>query len=133
MTNQPFQRNTRQRDVILGELRNSLTHPTATELYDLVRRRLPKISLGTVYRNLDLLARMGIIQRLEMAGAETRFDGDRRPHDHIRCAWLRADRRRDGATRGSVAGERQRVRRLSGPRTSLGVCRHLPQMPEVTS
>ncbi len=86
MTKQPFPRNTRQRELILAELRKSLAHPTAAELYDLVRRRLPKISLGTVYRNLDLLARMGIIQRLEMAGAETRFDGAVRPHDHIRCA-----------------------------------------------
>jgi Fur family ferric uptake transcriptional regulator len=86
MTDQHFQRNTRQREVILAELRKSLAHPTAAELYDQVRRRLPKISLGTVYRNLDLLARMGIIQRLEMAGAETRFDGALEPHDHIRCA-----------------------------------------------
>ena len=46
---------------------------------------MPKISLGTVYRNLDLLARLGMIQRLEMAGAETRFDGTVRPHNHVRC------------------------------------------------
>jgi Fur family ferric uptake transcriptional regulator len=82
---QKFQRNTRQREVILEELRRSSAHPTATQVYDLVRRRLPKISLGTVYRNLDLLARMGMIQRMEMTGAETRFDGDLRPHDHVRC------------------------------------------------
>ena len=80
-----FQRNTRQREVILEELRRSSAHPTATQVYDLVRRRLPKISLGTVYRNLDLLARMGMIQRMETTGAETRFDGDLRPHDHVRC------------------------------------------------
>ncbi len=80
-----FQRNTRQREVILEELRRSSAHPTATQVYDLVRRKLPKISLGTVYRNLDLLARMGMIQRMETTGAETRFDGDVRPHDHVRC------------------------------------------------
>ena len=80
-----FQRNTRQREVILEELRRSSAHPTATQVYDLVRRRLPKISLGTVYRNLDLLARMDMIQRMETTGAETRFDGDLRPHDHVRC------------------------------------------------
>jgi Fur family ferric uptake transcriptional regulator len=85
MTPQHFQRNTRQREVILEELCNLPVHPAATEVYDAVRRRLPKISLGTVYRNLDLLARMGIIQKLEFAGAETRFDGNRRPHDHVRC------------------------------------------------
>jgi Fur family ferric uptake transcriptional regulator len=85
MAKQRFERNTRQRTVILDQLRQSTSHPTATELYDLVRRRLPKISLGTVYRNLDLLARLGMIQRLETAGTETRFDGTVRPHDHVRC------------------------------------------------
>ena len=85
VTTQHFQRHTRQRAVILEELRQSPTHPTAAQLYDAVRRRLPKISLGTVYRNLDLLARSGMIQRLELAGAESRFDGAVRPHDHVRC------------------------------------------------
>jgi Fur family ferric uptake transcriptional regulator len=80
-----FQRHTRQREVILEELRKATTHPTAADLYELVRHRLPKISLGTVYRNLDLLARMGMIHKLDMAGAESRFDGDTRPHDHVCC------------------------------------------------
>ena len=80
-----FQRNTRQRAVIVEELCKTTAHPTAVELYEVVRRRLPKISLGTVYRNLDLLARMGIIDKLDFSGAEARFDGERRPHDHVRC------------------------------------------------
>lgn len=50
-------RMTRQRAVILEELRKTATHPTADELYSIVRRRLPRISLGTVYRNLDFLGR----------------------------------------------------------------------------
>jgi Fur family transcriptional regulator, ferric uptake regulator len=80
-----FQRRTEQRQVILEELRKLYCHPTATDLYEIVRHRLPRISLGTVYRNLDLLARMGTIQKLEMAGAEARFDGDPTRHDHLRC------------------------------------------------
>jgi Fur family ferric uptake transcriptional regulator len=78
-------RTTRQRQVILEELCKLCTHPTAADLYAIVRRRLPNVSLGTVYRNLDFLARAGTIQKLELAGAETRFDGNPDRHYHLRC------------------------------------------------
>ena len=71
--------------MILEELRCLESHPTAAALHAIVRRRLPKISLGTVYRNLELLARTGMIQKLESAGAEARFDGNTARHDHLRC------------------------------------------------
>ena len=61
------------------------SHPTATEVYDMVRKRLPRIGLGTVYRNLDLLAEKDIIKKLEVGGEQKRFDGDTSPHYHIRC------------------------------------------------
>jgi len=54
------QRNTRQRQVVLEELRKLTSHPTAAELYEITRARLPKISLGTVYRNLEVLAENGV-------------------------------------------------------------------------
>jgi Fur family ferric uptake transcriptional regulator len=79
------QRHTRQRQVIVEELQKLRSHPTAATLYEIVRRRLPKISLGTVYRNLQLLARTGVIRKLEFAGAEARFDGNVARHDHLRC------------------------------------------------
>jgi Fur family transcriptional regulator, ferric uptake regulator len=79
------QRNTRQRHVILEELQKLTSHPTAAELYGIVRHRLSKISLGTVYRNLYLLARTGAIQKLEFGGGEARFDGNIAQHDHLRC------------------------------------------------
>lgn len=78
-------RMTLQRRVILEELRKARTHPTADELYEVVRRRLPRISLGTVYRNLDALCRCGLIQKLELSGSQRRFDADLRPHYHVRC------------------------------------------------
>jgi len=78
-------RKTRQRQVILDELRADISHPTALEIHDLVRRRIPRLSLGTVYRNLDLLAQMGLIQKLEYSGGETRFDANLAQHDHLRC------------------------------------------------
>ncbi len=76
---------TKQRQVLLEELKKLKTHPTATSLYEIVRRRLPKVSLGTVYRNLDLLAEAGIIQKLETAGTQKRFDGTVENHYHVRC------------------------------------------------
>jgi Fur family ferric uptake transcriptional regulator len=66
-------------------LRKVTTHPTADEVYALVRKRLPRISLGTVYRNLDLLAEQNVIRKIEFAGNSKRFDGDTRPHQHVRC------------------------------------------------
>ena len=44
-----------------------------------------KISLATVYRNLELLARNGVIQKLGLSGAEARFDGNPERHYHVRC------------------------------------------------
>ncbi|MEW5913164.1 MAG: transcriptional repressor [Thermodesulfobacteriota bacterium] len=81
----PKLRMTTQRQVIMEELRKVKSHPTAGELCQMVRRRLPRISLGTVYRNLDILSRSGMIQKLDVAGQEMRFDGDIRDHYHLRC------------------------------------------------
>jgi Fur family ferric uptake transcriptional regulator len=78
-------RMTRQRQVILEELRKMKSHPTADELYETIRKRIPHISLGTVYRNLDLLARDGFIRKLELGGTQKRFDGDTTAHYHMRC------------------------------------------------
>ncbi len=86
MQSQPHQtRMTRQRAVILEELRKLTTHPTADELYQIVRARMPRISLGTVYRNLCFLSDSGTILKLETPGNVKRFDGNVNPHQHIRC------------------------------------------------
>ena len=89
-------RMTRQRKVILEELRKVKTHPSADELYEMVRKRLPRISLGTVYRNLEILSESGDIQKLEPGWALKRFDGDPSEHCHIRC--VRCDRIADAPT-----------------------------------
>ncbi|MDF1535285.1 MAG: transcriptional repressor [bacterium] len=78
-------RMTRQRDMILEEVRKVRTHPTADDVYEMVRRRLPRISLGTVYRNLDRLSREGLILKIEGEG-QRRYDGDTGDHLHLRCA-----------------------------------------------
>ena len=85
MASRKLRRNTPQRRVIHEELCRLASHPTAAEIYAAVRKRLPRISLGTVYRNLDVLHEDGMIDKLEFAGAETRFDGITDPHCHVRC------------------------------------------------
>ena len=78
-------RMTRQRKVILEELRKVTSHPTADEVYRMVRRKLPNISLGTVYRNLEILSASGMIQKLESGGSPRRYDGNPKMHYHLRC------------------------------------------------
>ena len=77
---------TTQRQILLEELCKVNTHPTACELYEMVRKRLPRIGLGTVYRNLELMADSGMILKLELGGVQKRFDATTDPHYHIRCS-----------------------------------------------
>ena len=81
----PKTRMTNQRRVILEELRKVHTHPTVDELYTIVKARMPHISLGTVYRNLDLLTETGEVLKLDSAGTMRRYDGRIEPHRHVRC------------------------------------------------
>ncbi|MDP2983624.1 MAG: transcriptional repressor [Candidatus Latescibacter sp.] len=80
----PLFRITRQRRIILQEIRKVNTHPTADEIYSMVRTVIPHISLGTVYRNLEILAEKGYVDKLEYGG-QRRFDGNREKHYHIQC------------------------------------------------
>lgn len=78
-------RMTRQRRVILEELRKVTSHPTADAVYGMVRKRLANISLGTVYRNLEILSKSGMIQKLELCGPARRYDGNPKMHYHLHC------------------------------------------------
>jgi Fur family transcriptional regulator, ferric uptake regulator len=80
-----LQRMTRQRRLLMQVLDRKNWHPTAEEIYDIVRERAPRISLGTVYRNLDILSREGIVQKVDAAGLQRRFDGNPKPHSHAQC------------------------------------------------
>lgn len=81
----PNMRLTTQRQIILEELSKVTSHPTANEVYDMVRKRLPRIGLGTVYRNLELMAESGVILKLEVGGTQKRFDATTESHYHVRC------------------------------------------------
>jgi Fur family transcriptional regulator, ferric uptake regulator len=78
-------RMTRQREIILDEVRRAICHPTADEVFTRVRRRLPRVSLGTVYRNLDILAQMCMIRKISCCDAPMRFDGCLEDHCHLHC------------------------------------------------
>ena len=81
---------TLQRKKIMEVVNEGNTHPSADEIYERVRSFLPRISLGTVYRNLEVLSKMGKIQKLELSGSLKRFDWNPKKHYHIRC--VRCDR-----------------------------------------
>jgi len=78
-------RHSKQRDAILKLLQNSTDHPTADEIYLEARKYIPQISLGTVYRNLDLLQRDGRVFVITSPGQPRRYDGNTEKHYHIRC------------------------------------------------
>ena len=78
-------RMTPQRRVILEALRKSGNHPSADRVYELVREKLPHVSMGTVYRNLETLAEAGMIQRLELGPGPRHYDAGIKEHYHIRC------------------------------------------------
>jgi Fur family transcriptional regulator, ferric uptake regulator len=80
-----FRRMTKQRRVILEELRKVTSHPTADLLHQMVRKSLPKISIATVYRNLEILSEEGLVLKMDVAGTQRRFDGNPHNHYHIRC------------------------------------------------
>lgn len=74
-----------QRRVVLETVLGCDDHPTADQIVDSVKQRLPAISRTTVYRVLDLLVEMGVIRRLHHPGPATRFDGRTRRHHHLIC------------------------------------------------
>jgi len=78
-------RMTPQRLAVLQALRSTDSHPTAEELRGLVQDLVPKVSLGTVYRNLHVLVEEGYVLRLPTPQGSHRFDGDMSPHLHVIC------------------------------------------------
>ena len=78
-------RKSTQRDTILRVVKNTSSHPGADWVYEQVRKEIPNISMGTVYRNLRLLAQSGEIRQLDIAGSLSRFDGNSDNHYHFRC------------------------------------------------
>lgn len=77
-------RMTKQRRLILKIVRSTKNHPNATWIYDQAREKIPDISLGTVYRNLQFLVKEDLIKEIKESGL-TRFDGNMGHHYHFIC------------------------------------------------
>ena len=109
---------TRPRLVLLEELRKVVTHPSADEIHRLVRKRLPRVSFGTVYRNLGVLKKLGLIQELKYGKGFSRYDGNPSRHYHVACVrcgrvedlpmalLARMDREAAAASRYAITGHR---------------------------
>ena len=78
-------RMTKQKKVILDILRNTKSHPSADWVYEQARRLVSDISLGTVYRNLNVLRDMGEISELNYGSTYSRYDGNAINHYHFFC------------------------------------------------
>lgn len=78
-------RATKQREAILGILKNNRSHPTADQIYDTVRQQIPSISKGTVYRNLQVLRAEGVISELNLNSTLSRYEEKQDKHYHFRC------------------------------------------------
>jgi Fur family peroxide stress response transcriptional regulator len=76
---------THQRTEIYRELAGTDEHPDAETVYGRVRKRIPAISLDTVYRTLRLLEKKGIVLRVGSLGERTRFDANTDRHYHFVC------------------------------------------------
>lgn len=75
----------RQRELIRNAVVGNDNHPTADDIYQIIRAENPTISLATVYRNLKNLAEAGEIQKLTFPIGADRFDYHTKPHCHIQC------------------------------------------------
>lgn len=78
-------RHTRQRQRIYELLARSHTHPTADSIYQRLKPEFPRLSLGTVYRNLRVLCEEGSVKELRAGGTLSRFEGRTEAHPHVVC------------------------------------------------
>ena len=76
---------TSQRRAVLEALRASEGHPSAEDVYLIVKKKNPRVALGTVYQALSVLEEIGVVGSKRWAESPTRYDLNVRPHLDIRC------------------------------------------------
>jgi Fe2+ or Zn2+ uptake regulation protein len=79
-------RETRQRRVVYETIKETHSHPTADWIFEKVRAEVPKISLGTVYRNLSVLKDEGVVREIYGVDRRAHYDADLSPHAHFICS-----------------------------------------------
>lgn len=80
-----MRKSSKQRDCIRENLAHRTDHPTADMIFTDIRKEYPNVSLGTVYRNLALLEKLGEIQKITCSDGAVRYDGNAAPHTHFMC------------------------------------------------
>jgi Fur family peroxide stress response transcriptional regulator len=78
-------RQSKQRTRILELLRSTEIHPTADWLYEKLKNEIPRLSLGTVYRNLSILIEQGLVKKIHFGSTFDRFEANIKPHYHLIC------------------------------------------------
>jgi Fur family peroxide stress response transcriptional regulator len=78
-------RKSKQREAIYEYLKRNDSHPTAQTIYEAIRDEFPSLSLGTVYRNLNILEEQGYVRKLHYGSTFDRFDADTDEHYHFNC------------------------------------------------
>jgi Fur family peroxide stress response transcriptional regulator len=74
-----------KRDAILQAIVSTTEHPSAQWIYDRLKPRIPNLSLGTVYRNINFFRHEGLVMSVGVVNGEERFDGIVEPHPHLVC------------------------------------------------
>lgn len=78
-------RNTRQRQLLLSEIKKLKTHPSARELFEILRKKDANYSIATLYRNLEYFTNKQLVYKLKSNGTETRYESDLSPHINLVC------------------------------------------------
>jgi len=86
MKQRPRTRETRQRRVVYDTIKTTHNHPTADWIFEKVRTSVPKISLGTVYRNLSVLKEEGLVHEIYGNDRRAHYDAITAPHAHFICS-----------------------------------------------
>jgi len=82
-------KNSKKRTAILEQLSSATDHPTAEMLYNRLKPKYPQLSLGTVYRNLSVLAEEGLVLNVAHVAGQERYDLCTKPHAHFICRGCR--------------------------------------------
>ena len=85
MNEKPRTRETKQRREVYETIKGTHSHPTADWIFETVRKSVPKISLGTVYRNLSVLKEEGLVREIHGPDRRAHYDADLSPHAHFIC------------------------------------------------
>ena len=83
---EPGEKLTRQREAVLGVIREREDHPTANDIFEAARRRLPGISYATVYNSLRFLKEAGLVHEIKFGDSASRYDRETDRHDHALCS-----------------------------------------------